>query len=43
MRAVFIEKYTELKAQVIDGFILLIDAMHSTQVSKVSCEWIKKA
>tara|TARA_R110001583_G_scaffold172109_2_gene325818 strand:+ start:278 stop:862 length:585 start_codon:yes stop_codon:yes gene_type:complete len=41
-QADFIEKYTELKAQVADEPILFIDAMHPTQATKVSCGWIKK-
>jgi len=41
-QAEFIEKYTELKAQVADEPILFIDAMHPTQATKVSCGWIKK-
>jgi transposase len=41
-QAEFIEKYTELKAQVVDEPILFIDAMHPTQATKVSCGWIKK-
>ena len=41
-QADFIEKYTELKAQVVDEPILFMDAMHPTQATKTSCGWIKK-
>ena len=37
----FIEKYTKLKAEVVDEPILFMDAMHPTQATKVSCGWIK--
>jgi hypothetical protein len=41
-QADFIERYTEMKSQVVDEPILFMDALHQTQARKVSCGWIKK-
>ena len=41
-QADFIERYIELKSQAVDETISLMDAMHPTQATKVSCGWIKK-
>jgi transposase len=37
-----IQRYTALKSQAIEEIILFMDAMHPTQATKVSCDWIRK-